>query len=528
MFKRLSLILFAAISFALNTSCMQSNVMQARIPAIGSAAFSDYERVRLPKHGNNLLGELIGKIESPKPYMAREDIADEVEAIFQELKKRLNTNKASYMQDVVLQPNPLSYPIDQQLKTQSLNHIRFLYGNEHIDHEMIRKLTEDASYLPIVENALQQEILYSKDYWVFYHAHENYLACLHDILKLFYSWGFLRKNQPLPLRFVTKGKYPSNLDAFLDQTSSLYKPTHHEGHRNLLSYMFDKTPEIREQLISVNLALFGNSTALGESTFSYLKFPKCWHDIGIKEILQAIFQELQLPQIFLDKIMQATNTFEDNKQMILLQIFIKKDVVDNVAYWAFPGGSPVTRELLDSWDETKKRHTKISPLLAQYVENPQELDKYVSLFNYKNISRYDDLGLDALQARLWLPSNYLYDPSKTKILRYGIDMSHYAHYLALLNDIFEEMVKYFIQQKLTDQTALFQHANSPWAFLDELMSNYKLSKDARRLSRIADYNNLEVSSNQELSNAEDKFLQLARVQQSKQVSRGANLKKGLN
>ena len=62
-----------------------------------------------------------------------------------------------------------------------------------------------------------------------------------------------------------------------------------------------------------------------------------------------------------------------------MQIFIKKDVVDQVAYWAFPGGRPVDQKVFDEcWDESKNRHTKISTLLQMYQDDSTRLDELVS------------------------------------------------------------------------------------------------------------------------------------------------------
>ena len=124
----------------------------------------------------------------------------------------------SHEHDARLLQSPLKYPIEPDIKTQSLNHVRLLSKKEQLQEgDFYKFMGEHTEHQNLVENSIYQEILHKDEYFVFYHGHTGDLTVLYDILKLFYSWGFLRHNQPLPLRFINSGSYAKDLSTFLDQ-----------------------------------------------------------------------------------------------------------------------------------------------------------------------------------------------------------------------------------------------------------------------------------------------------------------------
>lgn len=460
-------------------------------------------------------------IQRQQQYAEMTDMDYEVEEIFSKIKQQLHIDEQLGTHDIQPQQNSLQYPIDSSIKTPSLNHIRWHNKSDELDQESIRKLlrsTHQENYLSLVEKALSQEINHNDDYYVFYHAHRGKFAFSHDIYKLFYSWGFLRKDQPLPLRFVNFDKIIS-LEDFLQQTDSMVKNNTgvyeyvDEFGNHQTRYWFDHIPEFRQQLLSTNCVLLGNHKLLGESTLGFLAQNHSENGCDLEDILRTIFVKLHLPEYFLDKIMQASKQYAsiDAQCGKLLQIFVKKDVVDHAAYWACAGGKPINQKIIDAcWNPTLQRHTSIKPLLDMYQNNPQELNKLLGTYQHQGYSHVYNLDLDSVQARLYLLCPDLYNPEKTTIFRYGSDPKNYINYLAKLNAIFEEMIRYFIRQKLSGQTLAYQFQHTPLKYLDTLVSDYKMQKNIQKTSRHIDYYNVDSSCKTDVLYAEDKFVILAK------------------
>ncbi len=448
------------------------------------------------------------ELQRASKFSLQDDITDETNAIFRVLKKKLNLRKMQSC-EAVLKPKPLQYPLNTNIKTQSLNHLRLRAHTEIITRGLIEKFSGRGN-ISIVENALQQEILHP-DCFVFYHAHESSLACFHDVLKFFHCWGLLNPRQPLPLGFIVRNRYVSTIDEFLEKKNGVkvlpignFEYIDEKG-QLCTELTFDHIPEIREQLFAVNCALFGNSQQNFESRFHHFNNGRMVNNLEVEKTLESIFDQLQIPRIFLTKIMQAINAYEEHAKWdnSLLQIFIKKDVADDVAYLSLAGGMPFDQKIVAScWDKVKKRHTKIVPILAHYQEDLKAFRTLVE------DDRWTEIFIDTLQARLWLPAPALYDPTKTEIIRYGTDMTNYVQYQHELDVIFQEIIRYFIKQKLTSQTAIFQHAATPLRAIDEIISNYKLEKDSHKIMQTADYLNLEMKTDPVLARPENRFLQL--------------------
>ncbi|MFA6535273.1 MAG: metallophosphoesterase, partial [Candidatus Babeliales bacterium] len=461
----------------------------------------------------------------------------EVERIFSEFKYKFEIQKQKpYDHDVKLEENPLKYPISADIKTQSLNHIRSFIKKD----VLIKDLIDEADLLPllsrgnaqskkIMENALAHEIAHSRDYYVFYHAHTGKLALLHDMLKKLYSWGHLNASQPLSLRFINDGEFAKNLSTFLDQSNVIVKNA--SGFYDFFNKdktpgqtpWFDHIPNIGAQLLSANLAFFGNKNYRGESTFDYFCSSHSERELPIPDLLKDIFIKLGIPEYFLDRIEKVIKSY--NSQCAntgkLLQIFVKKDAVDDVAYLAFAGGKPVNQKLFDvCWDESKKRHTKISTLLDMYLNNPTGLQELLARnpVIHDGVSHHYNLDIDNLQARLWLPASAMYDPEKIKILRYGTDQN-YAKYASELNDIFEEIIKSLIKQKLTGQTAIYQHLSTPMKKLDTEVSAHQIATvQSETMDLMQDLEHLDLATIRTLPN-EYRFLCLAKeIYEKREIS----------
>lgn len=342
------------------------------------------------------------------------------------------------------------------------------------------KITDE--YLKIAENALANEAKYNKDYYVFYHGYAGgFKAILHEIYQFLYAWGMMKENQPLALRFFDKDmsqSYPQsikeNFEAFHDLTKRVViNPTtldpmtkcwYCDGKSSNPEYgqSVDLIPRFSEQLLSVNLALFGNNTRQDESSFVY--FEKARSISGpvegeIPEIINKISAQTEIEN-FKQKINGIIETYiKIPTTGVLLQIFIKKEDIDQVAYWALDGGYTLDMKIDGKegsigakFSNLQQFTASISNLLKLYLSDPLQLHTIISEYKQKiHLKPEYLLGIDTLQARIWLASPYLYDPNKTKIIRYSLDNKKVFNKLHDdLTAVFAELIKEFIAKKIKE------------------------------------------------------------------------------
>jgi hypothetical protein len=318
--------------------------------------------------------------------------------------------------------------------------VRYWSGSKKVDNEKIFK---------IAENVLAEEIKNKeKNYYVFYHACQGTKIFLYEIYCLLYSWGMLQKNQPLALRFLNLDKdiqYPSSILDVMKKVKA--------------NKMGDTTKDMVAQLLPVNVALFGNRGKMDENTFfAYFVKNSSWWPSEAEKILPKIFEQLGLPKLSEEKILTLIKEYQEQiKEGLLLQIFIKKPIIDEVVYLSRDYGFPIEGTppesmpdpLKDSWNKESGFYTKISPFLEEYINYPEKLASLLNKFKFGKERTYYLDNFDALQARIWLASPYLYDPKYVKIISYSIDQGGAINQFSKeLASVINSVIKEFIKQKL--------------------------------------------------------------------------------
>lgn len=307
---------------------------------------------------------------------APEDVIVNHVGLIQELKKR-NESRNQIIATNITKSNGL---------TQTEAHFK-IHKKELLDY-----FVKYPWLLSSLEKIVAQEKINEQAYYIFYHSQVARLGVIQDFLKelhqlihmeKIYDFVFLRNPYELPLK-----EHASN---FLDKTD--------------FDTTSDSDMDVRRRLLSVNLALFGNITAVSCLECSIDFF---FRNTNISApqpfaLLKKIFQDLGLDVESFTQLVQLADDLE-SKHGVLLQIFVPKDKIDECAYLSKPFGRPVDKPILpDYFDRVKKRHTRLGPILDYYKSHPEKIK-----------------DLDRLQARILLDRNMMLNPkSGIKIIRYG-------------------------------------------------------------------------------------------------------------
>jgi hypothetical protein len=414
----------------------------------------------------------------------------------------------------------LLFPNNQNVATQSLNHIRFLLENHHcfkndnypkiLDEASVNKLIQKvlgykSDAFNVIKNILKTEKDYQeKGYNVFYHAFPECVIFYQDLYHFLHSWGFLNKNQPLALRAFIKEEQPADIKAFLN----LFKPDHtgkfvyYKDEDKYINgeytYYFmnvrkridtnipftDHLKEVSNQCLSVNFSLFGNFTAPGETSLEHAGASvneRLIQTDRLSMILEDLFKQMNIPQKFVTDLINIYKKcgFKDNAHERLLQIFVKNDVVNDVAYLSFAGGTPLIDDTLIN--------KKISEILKLYTSDPTQLNKLLTTYKLLDLFEKPDddlkteqtnliLNLDLIQARLWLPSKFLYDPNYTKIFRYNLQPTQSFNYKQEMAKVFENIIKDRIEKIKSVEIKHNTSITTPLSAFDEFVT-YELDRD---------------------------------------------------
>ncbi len=287
---------------------------------------------------------------------------------------------------------------------------------------------------PLIDKILKQEKALAETHYVFYHAQQGDFRVLQDItkelmgrmnLKGFSEFAYLRA----PSSSFDKTE---NLEKFLDATEMRFYPHHWNDHES----------DLRKKLTSVNISLFGNYDYknYGECTFEFFLRSSNIADFCKKDLLQAFFIEHDFNPAFIKKILD-TYTIIKTTEGNLLQIFIPKNKADACAYVSLWRGTPYKKQVVaDCYDITKKRHTKIAPLLDAYKKNPALFDSSV-------------------QARLLITSDTFLNPdSDIKIVSYS---SASDQALKQYKEKIEQLATQIIAEKISRTRQKKQSKSSP-------------------------------------------------------------------
>jgi len=296
----------------------------------------------------------------------------------------------------------------------SLPHVRELIAKNYPDAE---------KFLNVISSALVKEAKFKKTHYVFYHAQDNIWRIPRDLYFKLYE-----RLHPLSqkiedfefIRWEIPKSQKSAKEFILDELR-------HYG------FIDDDLPAVKAVLLSVNLALFGNVGKPKKCTWEYfmnstsIQKPSPESFKNVLDMFGASYERV-------DQLINLASLLR-TKEQTLLQIFIPKGLVDDVAYMAFGRGMPAHQQTMGWIAENikrKKKHQKWysymesleelhnkfkeekekNPLYRELVERAEKGDFSVSslLEIYCNTPWKIDY-INDVQARLTFTNSILTDPS---------------------------------------------------------------------------------------------------------------------
>lgn len=248
-------------------------------------------------------------------------------------------------------------------------------------------------YKLIIDQCLDREKELYDTHYVFYHGQSGNLRIIHDFTKeLFNLLGIHHHKKDFTfLRPWFNAPQSVDIDTFIENYTS------HD--------------EI--EVLCVNLSLFGNLFDWGCCTFEYFYNNFAMSKPNLYGIVQDMFTKLDLNEKFIDDLI-GLNYMTQTKEGSLIQIFIPKDLVDSCVYLSHYWLEPYHQQLDKTYySASKNRHTKISPILEMYRNNPEKLLS-IPPVNY-DTGPWDHIDpnktcMDELQARIILSKDITLNP----------------------------------------------------------------------------------------------------------------------
>lgn len=228
---------------------------------------------------------------------------------------------------------------------------------------------------------LEREKKYPDDF-VFYHAFSSDLRIVQDLLKFLYEI----ENNTKVENFEFIRSYKANdyknllpLDKWLDETTEKYGRVHDY---DMIAY-----------LLSTNVSLFGNITRSNSNTFKYFikSFSAKPPPLGFifDEILSKYLSSAE-QRAHINSILQSSKDLLQTDEGNLLQIFIPRKIVNDVAYLSKARGYIYKEPVLSSvYSQKKARHKCISSVLDYMRNNPNDIGDPLDNFEARIIPRHE-------------------------------------------------------------------------------------------------------------------------------------------
>ena len=205
------------------------------------------------------------------------------------------------------------------------------------------KLSEVPYYQELFNNVATKERQFNDTHYAFYNAFSN-------------EW---RVPQDLYLKLYAKF-HPGSAD-IKDFRCARWLPVHHVTPKELLKKEFlehrmisDNEWRVKANMLSANLALFGNVGFPGECTFEYFLNAKSNTKVN-PDIFKAILATFGADDKYISQINELADIYlvadelrNGKEPQTLSQIFIPKQMADQVAYVAWVQGVPY-EEKLANW-----------------------------------------------------------------------------------------------------------------------------------------------------------------------------------
>jgi hypothetical protein len=293
----------------------------------------------------------------------------------------------------------------------------------------------------------------NKDSYVFYHGHGNNLRLYMDLLRQIKSYENVQDlDDTNPLRDKSENDPIQTADELLQKYEDAAQQFAQKNNLNLydnkralgVGFAPDKIELFRDHAISTNINLFGNMNCLAECTLFYFLDSFNISDPNealLKNILKRILPENTSEEVLQEKVNKYKDLYKETMAKTggnLMQIFVKKDAVDELGFASWMKGIPVwldknTQKIATRNNSNHKAVPVLTDLHKEY-DRPS-MSSYVDLYRnnirafgdkYSNFSLYKKRpsasqklhSIDRAQARLVVNPMLFTDRDKVKINQY--------------------------------------------------------------------------------------------------------------
>jgi len=239
------------------------------------------------------------------------------------------------------------------LITTTQSFIVTCYNHSECNHFLKQARTY---YHDIEQQVIEEENINKKTHYVFYHSQNTSNLLLQDVLDMLFSAPIA--NNFHYVRNPNKEKYKTyeNVQHFLNANENIFRQSHS---------IPDLTSDVGDHLIAANVSLYSNYDAEGESSFHYFVFNRSVRNQTRKELI-SVCEEFGL-DFCAKHVDEYLNWLFEQKEGLLLQIFIPKEFVNDITYVSQPGGIPIpsnikTLEYIESYIQDIKDMNRLSDL----------------------------------------------------------------------------------------------------------------------------------------------------------------------
>jgi len=322
--------------------------------------------------------------------------------------------------------------------------------------EAVTKTFQVVPYMSLVSRIMANEGRLRNTHWAFYHTTSNVWRVVQDLYtELYYHFNPKAPGSVQEFQFLR----------FNDEEGGhakefLMKELSENG-------LVDDNGDASAFLLSVNLSPFGNTGFPSECSWRYFIKEK-QHKVPDRSFYEDILKKFELGTEYVDELMSLVDLLSDTKEQTMLQIFVPKDIVDDVAYLAWATGIPAYKEAidwvrtnvknkvyrgkekrpaalwaLDDLQERFKNEQEKNPMFREMMQRIQEGDYSVNSFLKIYTNKPWELpNLNYAQARLVFSKEYLLDPaSGIKMYRHTtIRRRKLTEYQRRLDEIIKKIV----------------------------------------------------------------------------------------
>ncbi|MDR3646657.1 MAG: hypothetical protein P4L22_03895 [Candidatus Babeliales bacterium] len=297
----------------------------------------------------------------------------------------------------------------------------------------------------LTKNILNKERENSNDY-VFYHAHNLQYGLIFDLyreIENFLTHGISIFNSEkydkdkldtnkIQLRAASGINFPyKNINEFIEYWEKYFTSS---------TWNDDATPELRKNIISTNLALFGNSANWGESSFYY--FITSTSIASSAGLLDNIFTTWGFDNKYKTELNKLYENFMTTNTGHLLQVFIPAHLVDQYAFATHAFATPYRYKITNTFVQkysgalNLSRHSDIKSILDLYRSGNFPIGSF-----------------DSIQARVVLMPSFFNPTNGIKMFRYttsGLELEYGGDYRKGLRIIVAKMMINYILKKQAD------------------------------------------------------------------------------